>query len=227
MERRRGLISFSKFMSSPESQPAQLSSTGTPRTTEAFNALLADMIQFPERRTELEKAILSTFSVPKAVLVLDMSGFSRTTRMHGIVSFLLMIFQTRRLCEPSITKHHGILVKAEADNLFCLFDEVPQAIGAAREIIDRLETANCVLPDDRRLYASIGIGYGPTLYVGDEDLFGDEVNLASKLGEDIAGAGEVLLTAEAAAKVPEEAARATKTTASISGMALDYWKVNL
>src|SRR5947207_8897321 len=103
-------------MSSTETQPNPLSSTGTPRTTEAFHALLADMIQFPERRVELEQEILHTFSVPKAVLVLDMSGFSRTTRMHGIVSFLLMIFQTRRLCEPPIAKFHGILVKAEADN---------------------------------------------------------------------------------------------------------------
>lgn len=189
----------------------------------AFERILEQMIQFPERRGELEQEILRNFSVPKAVLVLDMSGFSRTTRVHGIVAFLLMIYQTRRLCMPSVQKHNGILVKAEADNLFCLFDRVSDAIAASREMISRLETANCVLPDDRRLYASIGIGYGETVYVGEEDLFGDEVNLASKLGEDIAAKGQILLTATAAAEVPEEAETATKTQASVSGVNFEYW----
>src|SRR5215218_8522715 len=101
-------------MSPPATTPDPLSTTGSPRTHEAFTALLAAMIQNPERRKELEQEILATFSVPKAVLVLDMSGFSRTTRLHGIVAFLLMIYQTRRLCEPSIEKFKGILVKAEA-----------------------------------------------------------------------------------------------------------------
>lgn len=43
---------------------------------------------------------------------------------------------------------------------------------------------------------AIGIGYGPILLAA-EDFFGDEVNQASKLGEDIAGHGEVLLTGAA------------------------------
>jgi class 3 adenylate cyclase len=193
------------------------------RTRAAFERIIDQMIQFPEKRAELEQTILRTFSVPKAVLVLDMSGFSRTTRLHGIVAFLLVIYQTRRICMPSVQKNNGVLVKAEADNLFCLFDQVSDAIAASREMIARLETANCVLPDDRRLYASIGIGYGETIYVGEEDLFGDEVNLASKLGEDIAAKGQILLTASAAAAVPEEAAKATKTQASVSGVIFDYW----
>jgi class 3 adenylate cyclase len=209
----------------PEPQTEPLSTSTPARTAEIFNSLLSAMIQEPERRKELEDEILRVFSMPKAVLVLDMSGFSRTTHERGIVTFLLMIFQTRRLCMPCITKHNGTLVKAEADNLFCLFDETADAIAAAREIQERLATANCVLPDDRCLYASIGIGYGPTLYVGEEDLFGDQVNLASKLGEDIGESGDILLTAAAAAKVPEEMARATKKELSISGLALAYWKL--
>jgi adenylate cyclase len=205
--------------------PAAASPPGAQRTHEAFLALLGEMIQKPERRPQLAEEVMRTFSVPKAVLVLDMSGFSRTTRMHGIVTFLLMIYQVRRLCEPVIARHSGRLVKAEADNLFCLFDETAHAIRAAREIIQRLEAANCVLPDDQRLYASIGIGYGPTLYVGEEDLFGDEVNLASKLGEDIAGTGEILLTESAMATVPGEEPSGKKTAVNVSGLVLEYWKV--
>src|SRR4051794_37491699 len=161
----------------PDSKTEELSTSSPGRTAKMFNDLLTAMIQHPERQRELEQEILSVFSMPKAVLVLDMSGFSRTTREHGIVTFLLMIHQTRRLCLPCVQKHSGTLVKAEADNLYCLFEKTSDAIAAAREINERLSTANCVLPDDRRLYASIGIGFGETLYVGEEDLFGDEVNL--------------------------------------------------
>ncbi len=212
-------------MSASPSAPEPLPQPSPSRTNAEFDALLRAMIQFPERRIELEKEILGRFSITMAVMVLDMSGFSRTTRAHGIVAFLLMIHQTRHLCVPAIARFGGTLVKAEADNLYCFFESVAQAIGAARDIMVRLETANCVLPDDRRLYASIGIGFGPTLYVGDEELFGDEVNLASKLGEDIAEAGEILLTSAAAASAPDEAARAAKAAVSISGLTLEYWKV--
>ena len=37
-------------------------------------------------------------------------------------------------------------------------------------------------------------GYGDVVRVGDEDIFGAEVNAASKLGEDEAGAGDILAT---------------------------------
>ena len=38
------------------------------------------------------------------------------------------------------------------------------------------------------------IGYGRILKIGDDDVFGHEVNLASKLGEDVAEANEILVT---------------------------------
>lgn len=45
----------------------------------------------------------------------------------------------------------------------------------------------------------VGIGYGRVLRIGDLDVFGAEVNAASKLGEDIAKANEVLVTQAARA----------------------------
>ena len=40
----------------------------------------------------------------------------------------------------------------------------------------------------------VGLGFGRVLRIGDADVFGAEVNAASKLGEDIAKAGEILVT---------------------------------
>jgi class 3 adenylate cyclase len=44
------------------------------------------------------------------------------------------------------------------------------------------------------LAVSIGIDWGSMLVLPGEDCFGDAVNVAHKLGEDVAGPGEVLVT---------------------------------
>lgn len=183
--------------------------------------LLSRIIEEPERRGEISDQIEAEFTQRRAVLVLDMSGFSRTTQVHGVVSFLVMIHQMRLLAVPTIQAFGGHLVKAEADNLYCLFDGVDAAVKAAREIMRQLSTVNVLLPANRRLYAAIGIGYGDILAPGDEDLFGDEVNLTSKLGEDVAQGGMVILTEAARAEL-DPAVKITEERASISGLALVY-----
>jgi class 3 adenylate cyclase len=187
--------------------------------------LLNDIIEQPERRAELTQTIDTIFAQEKAVLVLDMSGFSRTTRQHGIVSFLLMIHQMKLIARPAIESQGGLIIKAEADNLFCLFDTVADAVGAARTIVGRLTTVNVLLPEDRRLYASVGIGYGRILNIADEDLFGDEVNLASKLGEDVAERGAVLLTPNAHAQLQDPSIQTRTVDLSIAGISLSYYVV--
>lgn len=202
----------------------QVSGEAPGNTHARLDALLSRIIHEPEKRAEISAEIEREFTQRRAVLVLDMSGFSRTTQLHGIVEFLLMIHQMRLLAVPTIEAAGGRLVKAEADNLYCLFETVDAAVGAAREIIARLNTVNVLLPQDRRLYASIGVGFGDLLVLEGEELYGDEVNLASKLGEDVAQGGEVLLTEAAKA----ELSPATATTAgrvSISGLVLTYHAV--
>jgi len=187
--------------------------------------ILGEMIEVPEQRAELAQAVVEIFSQDKAVLVLDMTGFSRTTQRHGIVSFLLMIHQMQLIARPAVDAHGGLLVKAEADNLFCLFDIVADAVRAGQDILERLNAANLLLPEDRRLFVSIGIGHGNILNVADEDLFGNEVNLASKLGEDVAERGEILLTAAARAQLREVDITAREETVSISGLDVTYYKI--
>jgi adenylate cyclase len=193
-------------------------------TRERLNELLSQIIDHPELRVEISETIEREFTQRRAVLVLDMSGFSRTTQVHGVVSFLLMIHQMRLLAAPVVEAHGGCLVKAEADNLYCLFETVDAAVAAGREIIRRLETVNVLLPANRRLYASIGIGFGDVLALGEEDLFGDEVNLASKLGEDVAGEGVMLLTEAARAALPDGVA-AREERVSVSGLVLRYFEL--
>jgi adenylate cyclase len=203
----------------------------------ALSQLLNDMIGFPERRAEIAETIEQTFGQCKAVLALDMSGFSRTTQQHGIISFLLMIHQMQLICRPCVEQHGGVVIKTDADNLFCLFGAVADAVKASQEIITRLNAVNTVLPADRQLYVAFGIGYGKILNIGDEDIFGDEMNLACKLGEDIAEKGEILLTPAAKAELARLANLANlanldgpgiamrEGAISISGIHLNYYYV--
>jgi class 3 adenylate cyclase len=182
--------------------------------------MLAAMLDRPDAEDELAAAIDHRFGCDAAILTLDMSGFSRTTRQRGIVAFLLMIQRMKQLAGPAITVEGGEVVKAEADNLYCLFPDVPQALRAAGAILRQLDEANLAFAADRCIYAAIGIGFGRILHIPGEDLFGDQVNLACKLGEDVAQQGEVLLTAAAAERVPGAALQ--QQAVVISGLDVPY-----
>ena len=48
--------------------------------------------------------------------------------------------------------------------------------------------------DTEKILLCLGIGFGEVLKIGDDDVFGAEVNAASKLGEDTAEPWEILIT---------------------------------
>jgi adenylate cyclase len=192
---------------------------------EAFSRLLNDLIERPYDRRTVEQEIEQRFAQTRAVMVTDMCGFSRTTADGGVVSFLLMIQQMRMLSLPVIARRNGVLIEAKADNLLSLFDDTEGALSAAREVIAALNTANLVLADECELYASIGIGHGSILNVGDQLVAGHEVNLAAKLGEDVADRGEILLTPSALAQVNAPEIEREERAVVISGVETAFYAI--
>jgi class 3 adenylate cyclase len=187
--------------------------------------LLEELREQPEAEAKITATIEREFGENRAILVLDMSGFSRCTQQNGIVCFLLMIHEMKRLAVPAVSEAGGILVKAEADNLYCMFEDVDAAVGAAREILRRLGEANAGTAQDRHLGAAIGIGFGHVLNVDERDLFGHEVNLACKLGEDIAQEGEILLTAAANERAQGFGLVTDHQETSISRVDFSYYRI--
>lgn len=186
-----------------------------------FEALLHEIFEHPDRREQVVEQIEAEFARDAAVLVLDTSGFTRTVREHGIYSFLLMIHQMKQLARPAAERHGGKVVKDEADNLFCLFPDCASAVAAAHDMLEALEQATVRFPRELKLYGAIGIAHGRVLDLAAEDLFGDAVNLACKLGEDLAQRGEILLSEDAFALLDGTlAGRAAQ--ASVSGLPLAY-----
>jgi adenylate cyclase len=137
-------------------------------------------------RAELERELAARYQCRKAVLALDMSGFSLTVRRSGIVSYLCCIRRMQQAMEPLLPEFRGELVKFEADNLLAVFDEPRHAVAAARAMARAAR--------DIPLGVAIGLDYGPILLIPGQDCFGDAVNIAYKLGEDVAREGEILMT---------------------------------
>lgn len=163
-------------------------------TRAELNRLLQERNDYPERSTAIDTQICEIFEQDCAMFILDLSGFSRLTLRYGIIHFLAMVHRMNAIATPLVKQHHGRVVKQEADNLFAVFPTVQGAIDSAVSIFKEFAAVNAGLPDEQDLYAGIGIGYGKTLVVDETDLYGSEMNLACKLGEDLARRGEVLLT---------------------------------
>ena len=196
-------------------------------TREELNKLLQERNEYPERAQEVDAKIRESFCETHAVMVMDMSGFSRLTIKYGIIHFLAMIHRMNQIVTPAVEEHGGHIVKYQADNAFAIFHDVEPAVEACIDIINRLSAANTMLPEELDMHGKFGISYGEILVIGADDLYGSEVNLASKLGEDLAQRNEILLTDSAFAHVEEGKRAYEKVELSISGLSLVVHKVKM
>lgn len=189
--------------------------------------LLRERNEHPERLPEIDRAIHERFTRTLAILVLDMSGFSRLTHRYGIVHFLALIQRMHELVLPVVSdpRFGGRLLKTSADNVYAVFPDATEAADAAREVQRRVAAANEVLPADWDVHVSIGIGHGAVLAVGDDEVYGHEMNLAAKLGEDVGQSEDILLTPAAFARLPGHFA-AQRHETQVSGLVLTYYRLS-
>lgn len=180
-----------------------------------------------DERRNIEETIWSGYGAEYAVFVLDMSGFSMLTRKYGIVHYLSMVRRMQLTTEPIVKSHRGFMIKYEADNCFAVFPDPLLAVQAAIEMQHAFTAANLLTKEDLDIHIACGIDYGKLLVIGKEDCFGDPVNRASKLGEDLAAAGEILITKDAMQMIPAEAGiHAREIQVSISGVSIPAYMVD-
>ncbi len=167
---------------------AQFVSTTLP-AEEQLKALVLQRETDPQLCEAIDAEIYDRFLATHAILVMDMADFSRLTLTQGIIPTLGAIYRMRDTAVPILRDCGGTVLKVEADNVYAIFPNPDGALEAAVQLLNGLNQID--------LHASIGIGYGDVLMVGDRDLYGHEMNLTSKLGEDLAADDEILLTATA------------------------------
>ena len=114
-------------------------------------------------------------------------------------------------------------MKFDADNLMAVFADVAPAVEAAVRINRTLARDSCA-----GIACSVGVGidYGRFLMIPGEDCYGDTVNIAYKLGEDVARPGEILLTSAARERLGDALAYSlSEQHISISGLDLATYSV--
>lgn len=175
---------------------------------------LAERNAQPERASQIDQELWEQLGQDCAILLSDTSGFTRITKERGLLHFLSLVEKGVALSRPLIEGEEGILLKQEADNMLCVFPSADQALRAAVGIIRALLSHNEGIEDvNSQISFCLGIGYGKILRLTDE-VFGDEVNVASKLGEDTAERDEILLSKGAADAL----------TGTLEGCTLSDWE---
>lgn len=193
-----------------------------------FEELLLQYVEEPDKtkRQEIEKKLWKKFGANKAVLVMDVSRFSLLTQRYGIVYNLSMVRRMQLTSKPIIEKSGGEVVKFEADNCFAMFNDVLSAANAAIAINKAFAEENAHTQEEFDIRVGIGIDHGDVLLIGGPDYFGAAVNRASKLGEDIAGPGEILMTESAFELLPKDAGiQHEPLELEISGIKLNAFSV--
>jgi len=147
----------------------------------------------------VEAELLRRYSRDVAILVVDFTGMVHRTDHEGIVYALALARAAEARIRPFVERHGGEVVKRVADSFFAVFPTATDALAAALDGCASLAAFNAErtgrIGDGSRtdpIHPCLGLGYGPTLVVPGDDLYGAEVNRAFVLGEDTAEAGEIL-----------------------------------
>jgi len=135
---------------------------------------------------------------PRTILSIDMTGFTISAMTIGELESLLRIVDTQKVCIPVLKEFSASLIRCFADDIVAVFDDPGSAIDAAFEIHRRVELfCHSAQASDNPTECCIGIGHGNVFTIGPNLAQGDEMNRASKLGEDIGRAKETLITERA------------------------------
>jgi adenylate cyclase len=161
---------------------------------ERLRTLLRAYVQNPSDRERIVAEIERRFQQRLAIVVVDSCSFTRAMHQFGAVHTLALLLSLEDRLRALIQRSGGRLVRTEADNVYAVFPGPAEAVACADAMVRETNAANASQAPADDIYISVGVGYGDVLVVGDDDLYGDEMNLASKLGEDLAQRDEILVT---------------------------------
>jgi adenylate cyclase len=167
---------------------------GSRASEDRLELLIEERLKPGTDKERIDKRIWNLFGEKWAVLYTDLSGFSRNVTEFGIIHFLQTIYESHRLLVPVIQHGCGILLKTEGDSLMVIYRSVDDAARSAIAMQNCCQRHSANLPAEDKVLLCIGIGYGDVLRIGDQDVYGAEVNAACKLGEDTAKAHEILIS---------------------------------
>ncbi len=138
------------------------------------------------------------------ILVADVDGYSRLMRADEEGTLVDLRAHLAELVAPVVERFHGRIVKTVGDGVLIEFGSAIEAVRSAVELQRGMVERNAGTPPDRRQAFRIGLHLGDII-VSDDDVFGDTVNVASRL-EGLAEPGSIVLSASVYEQVRDKLA---------------------
>ncbi len=130
-----------------------------------------------------------------AVLALDMVGYSRLVGTNEQDTLAAFRRHRREILNPKAAQYRGRIVKLTGDGALMEFASIVDSISFAVEVQLAIGIENTELPEAKRILYRIGINIGD-IVLDEEDIYGDGVNIATRL-EELAEPGGIYLSAHA------------------------------
>ncbi len=201
-----------------------------PGEHQEFDRLIAEFSTSGDTavQEDIRMSIWERFGTRGTTFISDMANFSSTSRNRGVCHFLKMIYRARETIGPIIADNSGVLLKCDADNCYAYFEDAGNALQASFDVNAELFRRNRDYDPSEHIFLSVGIDYGRLLLVGTEDFYGDPVKTASKLGEDLAGKAETLITERALEQTDHEVhENEERMIARVSDIEISYLRLTM
>lgn len=115
-----------------------------------------------------------------AILAADVVGYSRLMGEDEAGTLAALKACRKELIDPKAQQYHGRIIKLMGDGALMEFASVVDAVAFAVEVQVAMRARNTDVPAEKRIEYRIGINVGDVI-VEDEDIYGDGVNIASRL----------------------------------------------
>jgi class 3 adenylate cyclase len=116
-----------------------------------------------------------------AIMFTDIVGFSRQMGTNEARTLRLLDTHNQTI-QKAVTEHHGTVIKTIGDAFLVDFPSVVNAVQCAQQIQAQFRTYNAEKEPAEQIHVRIGIHLGDIVQ-RDGDVFGDGVNIASRLQE--------------------------------------------
>ena len=127
-----------------------------------------------------------------AILAADAAGYSRLMTIDERAT-LAALDAARDIFRRQIESHQGRVIDTAGDSVLALFDTAAGAASAALALQQQLEAGCEQVAEDRRLRFRIGLHLGDVIEKPDGTVYGDGVNIASRL-QALAGPGGIVVS---------------------------------
>ncbi len=126
------------------------------------------------------------------VFFIDIAGFTEKSTTMDMSSLMKIVRAFEEIVGSCLEGNRGSIIKKLGDGMLAVFKHPLHATAAALAVQKRIGEYNATRVGQEKFHARIGLNTGPVIRK-DEDVFGEVVNVASRM-QSAATPGDILLT---------------------------------